>query len=165
VCGICKGNPERRKFVNAELRAGTSQLEIERKSRSLGFPVKRETVRHHLRTCVAQGIEDQPLAAIIKMPKGTPGPIGRPPIPTDHFTDLPATDDFALLVRDAAIQKLKAGELRIGTQDGLNAQNLLDRREEKKKDRDLLGQLGRLLAGQTSAPPPMIIEGHAEQIE
>jgi hypothetical protein len=175
MCGICDGDPVRRRFVNEALHAGRSQTAIENESRRRGMPVKRETIRRHLRNCVIPAIDSAPLPLGLKARDQMShkeralipaGPTGRPPTPNDKFLTLPTdTKDFALLVRDAAVEKLRNGELRIGAQDGLNAQNLLDRREEKKKDRDLLGQLGRLLAGQDSPPPPIVIEGHAEQIE
>ena len=79
---------------------------------------------------------------------------------------LPDTDDMAVLVRAAAVEKLKAGELRITTQDGLAAQNLLDRREEKKKDRELITQLGVLLSRGSEAPPMLdVTEGEYQVVE
>lgn len=71
---------------------------------------------------------------------------------------------MAVLVRAAAVEKLKAGELKITTQDGLAAQNLLDRREEKKKDRELITQLGVLLS-RGSDPPPMLNVTEGEYVE
>lgn len=87
-----------------------------------------------------------------------PSPAPQPP------PDLPDTDDMALLVRAAAVAKIKAGELRISTQDGLAAQALIDKREEKRKDREVIVQIGRLLA-QGAAPPPMVTEGEYTELD
>jgi len=78
--------------------------------------------------------------------------------------------DFATLVRAEAVRRLQNGELKVSTQDGLNAQAMIDRREEKKKTNDILITIGRWLSGQTAPPAPMLeaenpIEGEFEIVE
>ena len=63
-------------------------------------------------------------------------------------------NDFAKLVRDEAARQLREGKLKVTATHGLSAQGLLDRREERKADRDLMLNLARLLTG--SAPRTLI---------
>lgn len=63
-------------------------------------------------------------------------------------------EDFAKLVRDEAARQLREGKLKVTATHGLTAQGLLDRREERKADRDLMLNLARLLTG--SAPRALI---------
>lgn len=69
-------------------------------------------------------------------------------------------DDFATAVRDAAHQKLKDGDVDVTVEQGLKAQAILDKREEKDADRRLALSIARMLAGQ-KPPPTVIIEGVA----
>lgn len=163
-CTICFGNPERKAFVNAELVAHTPHTTIEQKAKVLGLNVKRETIRRHVKTCIPAAVAQVENAGTLLVQhrwanrdKPKQVPVAAPVVvrvPTP-LTNLPDSDDMATLVRAAAVEKLKAGELRITTQDGLAAQSLLDRREEKKKDRELITQLGILLS-RGSVDPPLI---------
>jgi hypothetical protein len=75
-------------------------------------------------------------------------------------------------VQREVVKKLKDGEARVTVQHGLQAQQLLDRRAERAKDRELAVTLARLL--HTPAPPPsaimervepsVIIEGEAVEV-
>lgn len=183
-CGICKGDPDRRAWVNSELVKQTPHTRIEVLSRELGMNVKRETIRRHVNVCIPAAIHESPITrtekaaarardwraaravdrAVERVEKKAPPPTPLPapvtPIPLEGMVE---TDDFARLVRDEARRKLLAGELRINTQDGLSAQSLLDKREEKKKDRELMAQMGLLLARGSEAPP-MIEEDNAVTI-
>lgn len=72
--------------------------------------------------------------------------------------------DFASLVRDKANELMEAGELAVTTQHGLMAQQMLDARETKEKDRALMMSIARMLAGQT-IPDSMIIDVTPIEIE
>lgn len=158
-CGICHGNQERRRFVNDSLSQGKYQTDIEAESKVLGLNVKRETIRKHVNVCIANGIDK--LLTPPKLGKQA-GPSAV--VPTTGVA-LPDSDDFATLVKARAVAALKAGELRVSTQDGLAAQALLDKREDRRKDRDVFVRVGLMLAGQLSGPPPIAIEGVFEVIE
>jgi len=142
-CGICQGDINRRRFVESELAKGTPHLYIERESKARKMPVKRETIRRHVRVCVPAAVAQR---------YAEENAIDRPKLAGD------SNADFAQLVKDEAVRRLQAGVLKPSTKDGLLAQSLLDRRIEKAKDRDLQFKLGLLLAGYNS-PPPVIIEG------
>ena len=62
--------------------------------------------------------------------------------------------DLAAMVRDRAIEGVEAGELQVTVQHGLQAQQMIENRESKEKDRELMIALARMLGG---APPPTVI--------
>ena len=72
--------------------------------------------------------------------------------------------DLAAAVRDAAKQRLENGEIRPTLRDGLAAQALLDRREEKQRDRNFMLSLARLTSGSSHEVPAHIIEGSAKTV-
>lgn len=70
-----------------------------------------------------------------------------------------APADLAVLVRDEAARRLREGSLTITATHGLQAQGLIDRREEKQQDRQLALNLARLMSGASGAAPLDVIEG------
>lgn len=155
-CGICTGDPQRRAWINAELVKGTPHTHIEAESRTLGYNVKRETLRRHVNVCVANGVHNITVAK--------QGREKADHVDTKALTSLPEGDDFAVLIRAAAVEKLRKGELRISTGDGLAAQALIDKRMERQKDRDIFARVGMMLAGAMSTPPPIVIEGEFNEV-
>ena len=84
-------------------------------------------------------------------------------------------DDLAAVVVKKTLRGLAAGRLEPSLRDGLMAQQLLDRREEKAADRQFMFQLAQALAGggysapkqlvaATPAPPEDVIEGYFEEV-
>lgn len=67
--------------------------------------------------------------------------------------------DLASLVRDYTFSAVESGELVPTLSEGLRAQEILDRRQEKGADRDLAFTLASILGGAT------IVEGIATTIE
>jgi hypothetical protein len=65
--------------------------------------------------------------------------------------------DLARVVRDKAVERLGRGELKPTLRDGLAAQSLLDRREEKQKDRNFMLSLARLMSGSESETPDAVV--------
>jgi SRSO17 transposase len=122
--------------VDAFLAAGRKANAIEQEMRKIGVPTKQETILKHLRVCLNN---QRPDGRIL-----TDAVVGR------------SKYDFATSVRDEAQRLLDAGQLKIRSSDGLWAQSLLDKREEKKADRDFLTNLALLLTG-TPAPPEIIV--------
>jgi hypothetical protein len=102
--------------------------------------MKRETIGKHTKTCLgtdAKPAEVKAVAATVSVPPDT------------------APGDVAVLVQQEVVRKLKAGEGRVTVQHGLQAQQLLDRRVERQKDREVAVTLARLL--HSAAPPPEVI--------
>lgn len=76
-----------------------------------------------------------------------------------------AKADLAELVRDDVRRRVEDGELRPTVQQGLAAQAMLDRREERAQDRELALGLARLLSGSSTAAPARVIDGDARAVE
>ena len=70
-----------------------------------------------------------------------------------------AGTDLAALVRDYTFSAVESGELVPSLSEGLRAQEILDRRQEKGADRDLAFTLASILGGAT------VIEGIATPVE
>lgn len=153
LCGICLGDPGRRKLIDRQLASGTSPNRIEALAKEAGYPVKRETIAKHHKSCLGAG-ERPPEEVALAAKASATG----------------SSTDFAQLVKAEAVRRLEAGELRVRVGDGLAAQALLDRRAEKQKDRELASQIGKLLAGMNSedqrviSPPILIEDGEYSEI-
>jgi hypothetical protein len=141
-CSIC-GTP-RGTLINAYLAAGRTPHWIEGQMRSMGEPIKDETIRKHVAGCLNGTVDPSILMRA-----------------ADGKTDKSVADnaDFAAAIRTEANRLLAAGQLRVTAAHGLKAQELLDRREERQADRQLMAELATLLSGSTLAPPEDLIEG------
>lgn len=142
-CSIC--DSDRADIINSLLVAGRTPNFIEKHMKEMGKPTKAETVRRHLGRC----LNSKPASAGV-------GPKGQ------------VNSDFARAVRDTASKMLEDGDLRIRTEHGLTAQALLDRREEKAADRQLMTELARLMSGSRpgiEAPDDMIVVGEWVEVE
>lgn len=142
-CSICT-NTDKNTWVAARHLEGHSATAMEEMSRNPASPVpkmKRETISKHLKTCLGTPTDIKPaevkaVAATVAVPDGAP-------------------DDVAVLVQKEVVRKLQAGEGRVTVQHGLQAQQLIDRRAERSKDRETAITLARLL--HSAAPPPEAI--------
>jgi hypothetical protein len=157
-CVIC-ADPAKTDWVARRLMEGHSLSKIEEMSRvsPVVGVIKRETITSHKKVCLEAGdISQTKMAEVARVVTK-----GKEP-----------ADDVAVLVQREVVAKLKAGEARVTVQHGLQAQQLLDRRAERAKDRELAVTLARLLH---TPPPPasaileriepgIIIEGEAVEI-
>ena len=137
-CSICSDD-KKMDWVARRHIEGFTPNKMEGMSKEQGLPMKRETISRHLRNCIgtsATGDDVVRVAAAV-------GPVTTAPAPE-------APEDVAVLVQRQVVEKLKEGEARVTVQHGLQAQQLLDRRAERAKDRELAVTLARLL----HAPPP-----------
>lgn len=84
-------------------------------------------------------------------------------------------DDLAAVVVKKTMRRMASGELQPSLRDGLIAQQLIDRREEKAADRQFMLSLARALAGggyeaperllpATAEAPDDAIEGYFEEV-
>jgi hypothetical protein len=84
-------------------------------------------------------------------------------------------DDLAAVVVRKSLDRLASGELQPNLRDGLIAQQLIDRREEKAADRQFMLSLARALAGggyeapsrllpASVEPPEEVVEGYFEEV-
>jgi hypothetical protein len=140
---------ERGSTINALLAAGRSASSIEREMRQLGAPTKRETILKHLRVCLQNKPDNALLVSSIE---------GKPTV---------ENIDFAQAIRSEANRRLAAGTLTVTAAHGLKAQELLDRRAEKRMDRALMVELAGLLSGARSLhgpPSDLVIEGEWREV-
>ena len=159
TCSI-DADPLKADFVARRHLAGDTYAAMERAAKASGIPMKRETIAKHLKECIGtakKGPVVAQAAAKTKTPaKGAP--------------------DVAVLVQKQVVEKLEAGEARVTVQHGLQAQQLLDKRAERAKDRELAVTLARLLHAPAPSPEQVrhrqvdagsgeeIIEGTAVEI-
>ena len=82
------------------------------------------------------------------------------PLPSFRGTDENGdTTDVATAIQRQALEQLNAGEMRLTAAHALRAQELLDRRAEKERDRELMVTLARVLTRRGSAPAGLIAAG------
>jgi len=67
--------------------------------------------------------------------------------------------DLAALVRDNVFARVEEGTLEPSLSEGLRAQEMLDRRDERKGDRDMMLTLAGLLSG-ASVPVALLADGN-----
>lgn len=148
-CSICD-DPVKADFVGSLHLEGLSLRAIADRTRHVDSPVKtikRETIGKHITGCLAtKGFEPRrPNASPVR----TSAELARKTVGM-------SSQDVATLVQEEVVRKLQNGEARVTVQHGLQAQALLDRREERKQDRQLAITLARLL--HTARPPMEAIE-------
>lgn len=146
-CSIC-GDPKKNEWVARRHLEGFSAHKMEEMARAQGHPMKRETIKKHLKVCL--GTEATPAEV-----KAVAEKVSKVVAPAPD-----STEDVAVLVQREVVRKLKNGEGRVTVQHGLQAQQLLDRRAERAKDRELAITLARLL--HSPAPPPRAVTERVE---
>lgn len=150
-CSICK-NPLARNMIDARLDDGVSAVGISRELEGIGATVTAEVISRHRR----HYRDGKP-----ERPKGT------------------RHRDFAVMVRERAVEQFENEELDLANKDhapgikaGLQAQSILDKREQNKS-KNAMAELGRgllaMMLGQAAPtallPDPNTIEGEAVEVE
>lgn len=176
-CSIC-GNPDLFDLIERKLAEGFAPFRLEafmrtEPVRAAGFlPIKQETISKHMRDCTARR---EPTKDRSRLPRAISPAIydmaQRSISVTEPLQSHP--DDLAVMVRKRAAERLREGDIEPSLRDGLKAQELLDRRAEKSKDRELGITIARLLAG-VQAPRDVlpdvrtvgveVIEGEAVEV-
>ena len=150
-CSIC-ADPLRARWVAEQHLAGESRTSMERLSmKDDSVPgMKRETIGKHLDVCLVNDFQPRPKNEKTSM-------VGQysAKLAAKH-PEVVSHEDVATLVQQEVVKKLNDGSARVTVQHGLQAQQLLDRREERKQDRALAVTLARLLF--TSPPPAEVVE-------
>lgn len=134
--------------IDKRLRRRDRLTEIARWTREEGEYVSREALRNHRDKHLTTEVEKARIDAI-----------------EDHKrkrgTIKASRTDLAMLVRDKVLEQVEQGVLTPTVQEGLRAQELLDKRAEKASDRELSRQLALVLSG---AWVP-VIEGDYREVE
>lgn len=160
-CSICS-NPKKSDWVARRHLEGYTPTRMEGLSKEAGpgMGMKRETMQKHLRVCIGTEATGPDVVRVTdEVVKASAE--GLPP-----YSSHGKNRDVATLVQAQVVEKLEEGEARVTVQHGLQAQQLLDRRAERAKDRELAVTLARLL--HSPAPPPEAITARlvdAEVIE
>lgn len=165
-CSICS-NPKKLDWVARRHLEGYTPTRMEGLSKEAGpgMGMKRETMQKHLRVCIGTEATGPDVVRVTdEVVKAQPA--------TEELPQQDQPQDVATLVQAQVVEKLKEGEARVTVQHGLQAQQLLDRRAERAKDRELAVTLARLL--HSPAPPPeaitarpvdaQVIEGEAIEV-
>jgi len=140
-CPICK-QPVLAKLVDTLIAQGTDDATIVSTLKSAGVTgIGPLSVSRHRETCLGGSVENAQFSASPK-----------------------SKTDFAAMVRDKAITALELGEIGVTTQHGLQAQQIIEAREAKAKDRGLMIALARVLGGMLPPPSVIVYEGGYEEI-
>lgn len=126
-------------------------------------------------TLIAQGTDDATIVATLKsagverigplsVARHREGCLGDSVEIARYSASPKSKTDFAAMVRDRAIEGLEAGELAVTTQHGLQAQQIIEARESKAKDRGLMIALARVLGGMLPPPSVIVYEGEYEAL-
>lgn len=137
------------------LAEGKTPSFIETWSRGKGVPVKAETIRKHIRKCI--GGESNVRHAAVIQSIVEKAQAGAPKAEVER--------DFAIAVQRKALEDLAEGNLNVSTKDGLVAQQLIDKRAERARDRAFVLDLARLISGAGAPPPPELIEGEFVEVD
>jgi hypothetical protein len=169
-CSICT-DATKRAFVAERVHQGLTATQIERDTRlpmaaDMGIkPVKYETILKHIRHTDDRPLVDvsggKPPLTLEATPSKTLAP-HRPPraakaAPVTEFTPGGAVD-IATIVQRKAAEGIEKGHLMVTTAHGLQAQKMLDTREDKRKDRELAVNIARLLSGSAGIPAHLIVK-------
>jgi hypothetical protein len=138
--------PDLNRMIATGVATHTSFSELERRARQLGRPTKRETMKRHLVECP---------------PFREPAPFETDP----EIAKAVAAGDFATAVQRQALAEIAQGRARVSVKDGLAAQALIDRREEKSEERKFFATIARLMSGGGAAAPEQLIEGEFREID
>jgi hypothetical protein len=163
-CSICT-DPPRRLWLAEQLRMGLKPNAIEPLSRTpavadMGIrPIKYETILRHLRHVTGDTVETIDSGpALVMEAKPTPSaqrPRSLPAVVTEFTPGQPF--DVASIVQQKAAEGISRGELLVTTAHGLQAQKMIDTREDKRKDRELAVNIARLLSGSVGVPKRLVV--------
>lgn len=135
-CASCE-HPQVRE-INHRIREDRPLTDISRWLASLGTPITRQALARHAKGHL-----------------GTIPTVGRRPV----------SGDFLTAVRDAAYEGLESGELTVTLKDGVRAQQLLDVRENRDADRDLVIKIAMALSGASPLQLAAPVDPLNEEIE
>ena len=134
-------------MIGKRMKEGMPDTRISSWLESEGQYVSRITLGKHRREHLTTDFEQAKAAAIKVMEK------------RKNTLKPTSGTDLASLVRDYTFSAIENGELLPTLSEGLRAQEILDRRQEKGADRDLAMTLASILGGAT------VVEGIATAVE
>lgn len=119
--------------INRKMREGVSDIQISKWLEDAGHYVSRITLGKHKREHLTDDHERLRINAIKRMKK--------------QQKTIKAGGDLAVIVRDFVQGAVESGEMTPTLAEGLRAQEMIDRRQEKGADREIALQLAGILGG------------------
>lgn len=134
-CHVCRSPLV--ELINKRMKDGMPDLKIATWLKDEGYYISRNTLGKHKREHLTTPHESARIAAVKKMEKA------QSTIKAQHR-------DLATLVRDYVFSEVESGNMNPTLSEGLRAQEMLDKRNDKSADRDLVVSLAQILGGATT---------------
>lgn len=134
-CHVCRSPLV--ELINKRMKDGMPDLKIAGWLKEEGYYISRNTLGKHKREHLTTPHETARIAAVKKMERA------QSTIKAQHR-------DLATLVRDYVFSEVESGNMNPTLSEGLRAQEMLDKRNDKSADRDLVVSLAQILGGATT---------------
>ena len=134
-CHVCRSPLV--ELINKRMKDGMPDLKIAAWLKDEGYYLSRNTLGKHKREHLTTPHEAARIEAVKKMEKA------QSTIKANHR-------DLATLVRDYVFSEVESGNMAPTLSEGLRAQEMLDKRNDKSADRDLVVSLAQILGGATT---------------
>ncbi len=134
-CHVCRSPLV--ELINKRMKDGMPDLKIATWLKDEGYYISSNTLGKHKREHLTTPHESARIAAVKKMEKA------QSTIKAQHR-------DLATLVRDYVFSEVESGNMNPTLSEGLRAQEMLDKRNDKSADRDLVVSLAQILGGATT---------------
>jgi hypothetical protein len=121
-------------LINKRMKEGMADLKISLWLKDEGYYISRNTLGKHKREHLTTPHETARIAAVKKMEQA------QRTIKAPHR-------DLATLVRDYVFSEVESGSMTPSLSEGLRAHEMLDKRNDKTADRDLVVSLAQILGG------------------
>ena len=149
-CHVCRSPLV--ELINKRMKDGMPDLKIASWLKDEGYYISRNTLGKHKREHLTSPHESARIAAVKKMEQS------QKTIKAQHR-------DLATLVRDYVFSEVESGSMTPTLSEGLRAQEMMDKRNDKTADRDLVVSLAQILGGASAtdqvieATPVYEVEG------
>ena len=130
-CHVCRSPLV--EAINKKMRDGMSDVQLSKWLADAGHYISRITLGKHKRDHLTEDHEHKRISAVKHLQK--------------QKKTIKATGDLAMLVRDYVHSAVQDGDLTPSLAEGLRAQEMIDRRQEKGADREVALQLAGILGG------------------
>ena len=134
-CHVCRSPLV--ELINKRLKDGMPDMKIADWLKTEGYYISRNTLGKHKRDHLTTPHESARIEAVKKMEQA------QKTIKAGHR-------DLATLVRDYVFSSVESGEMTPTLSEGLRAQEMVDKRNDKTADRDLMVSLAQILGGATT---------------
>jgi len=134
-CHVCRSPLV--ELINKRMKDGMPDMKIAEWLKTEGYYISRNTLGKHKREHLTSPHEAARIVAVKKMEQA------QRTIKAQHR-------DLANLVRDFVFSEVESGNMTPTLSEGLRAQEMIDKRNDKTADRDLMVSLAQILGGATT---------------